>query len=728
MTRLADPLRSVLGGRTAQPLADAFGLVTVADLLRHYPRRYAQRGELTDLATLAEDQEVTVLAEVRSVTSRPMRGRRGTILEARVTDGTGDLILTFFNQAWRGKQLRPGRRGLFAGKVGTYRGQRQLAHPDFVLFGEGDDDADEQADEFLRDLVPVYPATAKLRSWTIFRCARLALEHLAVEPADDPVPPDVAAAEGLVPLADALRMIHLPESQHEARRAQERLRFDEAWQVQLVLAQRRADLAGQPAVPRPPVSGGIVDGFAQRLPFELTAGQRDVVEELSADLAQAHPMNRLLQGEVGSGKTAVALHAMLQVVANGGQAALLAPTEVLAEQHLRSIRSLLGPLAEGGLLGGDSQGTQVALLTGSQPAAARRANLLAAVTGEAGIVVGTHALLSDPVGFHDLGLVVVDEQHRFGVEQRAALATKARDGTRPHLLVMTATPIPRTVAMTVFGDLAVSTLRELPAGRQPIATHVVPALERPGYVTRMWERIVEEVGSGRQAYIVCPRIDPGDAPAADGEGDWSSASSVVELAAQLQQGPLQSVRVAALHGRMPADEKDDVMRRFAEPTASDGVDVLIATTVVEVGVDVPNATVMAIMDADRFGVSQLHQLRGRVGRGGHPGLCLLHTMAPPDTPARERLAAVAGTLDGFELSRLDLQQRREGDVLGSAQSGRRSSLHLLSALRDEEVIRAARRRAGDLLREDPGLTAHPGAAAALEQWRADERLDYAEKS
>jgi ATP-dependent DNA helicase RecG len=435
-------------------------------------------------------------------------------------------------------------------------------------------------------------------------------------------------------------------------------------------------------------------------------------------------MHRLLQGEVGSGKTIVALRAALTVIDNGGQAALLAPTEVLAAQHLRTIEKLLGPLAQGGMLGADEKATQVTLITGSQSAAARREALAKAASGEAGIVIGTHALLGESVEFRDLGLIIVDEQHRFGVEQRDALKSKAVNP--PHLLVMTATPIPRTVAMTVFGDLDVSTLRELPLGRAPITTHVVPVLEKPGYLERAWSRIKEEVSQGHQAYIVAPRISAAVSEDADMEflmGESAIAiASVEELGPQLQSGPLSGLKVAPLHGRLSAEEKDATMRAFANKE----IDVLVSTTVIEVGVDVPNATVMVIMDADRFGVSQLHQLRGRIGRGTSPGLCLLVTSAEPESSARTRLDAVAATLDGFELSRIDLEQRREGDVLGVSQSGGKSHLRLLRVLRDESLIESAREDASTLL--DTGMQSYPLLAAELAQVQADATAEFIDKA
>ncbi|MFZ0159094.1 MAG: helicase-related protein, partial [Kineosporiaceae bacterium] len=461
----------------------------------------------------------------------------------------------------------------------------------------------------------------------------------------------------------------------------------------------------------------------------LTAGQREVGEQIAADLAAEHPMHRLLQGEVGSGKTVVAVRAMLTVVDGGGQAALLAPTEVLAAQHHRSISSLLGELAEGGLLGGE-RGTRVVLLTGSMSAAARRAALLEIVSGDAGIVIGTHALLQERVSFCDLGLVVVDEQHRFGVEQRDLLRGKAR--TSPHLLVMTATPIPRTVAMTVFGDLETSTLTEVPAGRPAVTSHVVALADNPGWYPRVWQRLREEIERGHQAYVVCPRIDGdghSDQEEPPGEGAEEEARrrplrAVVEVLEQLRAEPaLAGLRIEALHGRVPAEDRERVMAAFA----AGQVHVLVATTVIEVGVDVPNATAMVVLDADRFGISQLHQLRGRVGRGAGGGVCLLVSDAEAGTGARERLDVVASTTDGFALARADLDQRREGDVLGANQSGGKSSLRRLRVLRDEDTIVAARHEATALVAADPDLSGHPALAQALAELLDAEQEAYLER-
>ncbi len=737
MALLTDRLELVVGGATAKKLA-TLDLHSVGDLLGYYPRRYDQRGELTDLVGLRDGEYVTVQAEVVSAAERRMRNRRGTILEATVTDGRGRLTLTFFgrgSQQWRLQELSPGVRALFSGQVTSFHGKRQLTHPEYELLGTGG--AGARAAEYASELIPVYSASSQIQSWRIAKSVGLAIDVLDV-PAD-PLPLSVRRAHGLCGYADALRGVHRPVDQADLRRAKQRLKWDEAFTLQVLLAQRRLAAASYTAQPRPPVEGGVLAEFDATLPFELTIGQQLAGATIADELARDQPMHRLLQGEVGSGKTLVALRAMLQVVDAAGQAVLLAPTEVLAQQHYRSITSMLGPLGMAGQLGGAEHATRLTLLTGSLGAAARRRALLEAASGEAGIVIGTHALLEDRVQFADLGLVVIDEQHRFGVEQRDALRDKVGEG-RPHVLVMTATPIPRTVAMTVFGDLDVSTLTELPAGRSPISTHVVPVASKPHYLTRTWERITEEVAAGRQAYIVCPRIggdvdedgndtaggNAGPNGTAPGAGDGSSRPpvAVLDLYAELAAGPLSGVRTAVLHGRMPSDEKDKLMLAFADGT----VDVLVTTTVVEVGVDVPNAVVMVIMDADRFGVSQLHQLRGRVGRGSHPGLCLLVTEAAEGSAARERLDAVASTLDGFVLSRLDLAQRREGDVLGTAQAGRKSSLKLLRLLEDEDLIGEARAEATALVDADPALADEPGLAAAVLALAEGERAEFLEKA
>ncbi len=982
---LDEPLKKILGGTTAKVLAEHLDLHTVGDLLHHYPRRYAERGELTRLADLPLDEHVTVVARVADARVHKFNAGRGQRLEVTLTDGSGRLQLVFFGKGIHKphKELLPGRRAMFAGKVSLFNRKLQLAHPEYALL-DGDTEGDA-VDAFANQLIPIYPACQQMASWKITKAVDAVLP--SAQDAVDPLPEALREGRSLVPLTEALLKIHRPGSKADIADARDRLKWDEAFVMQVALARRRLADTQLPAVPRQLVKDGILDAFDAELPFTLTEGQQKVSREIFDDLATEHPMHRLLQGEVGSGKaqpldalvltpggfrpmgemtvgtevvvpsgeramvdgvfpqgerevwrlvlsdgstvecddehlwivgsrdtgeqvlttralradllspdgrpkwsiapatpvdlddggerpldpyrlgrslpgdglpaayrnapvkdrrallrglmeaggeasgtgdtfraapgpladdlawlvrslggaarlhdtgagaydvhitlpeegagdapglrrairaiehvgrrpvqcisvahpshayvtdhftvthnTMVALRAMLGVVDSGGQAAMLAPTEVLAQQHHRSITEMMGELAEGGMLGGAERGTKVVLLTGSMGAAARRQALLDLVTGEAGIVVGTHALIEDKVQFHDLGLVVVDEQHRFGVEQRDALRGKGKQP--PHLLVMTATPIPRTVAMTVFGDLETSVLDQLPAGRSPIASHVVPAKDKPHFLARTWERVREEVEAGHQAYVVCPRIgDEEDAPkpgkkgAAGGKGAAAEASSpedlaekrpplaVLDIADQLTKGPLAGLRVAVLHGRMAPDDKDEVMRSFA----AGELDVLVATTVIEVGVNVPNATVMVIMDADRFGVSQLHQLRGRVGRGSAPGLCLLVSEMPEASPARARLAAVAGTLDGFELSRIDLEQRREGDVLGQAQSGVRSSLRMLTVIDDEEIIAAAREEATALVGDDPELTGYPELRIALSALLDEEREQYLDK-
>jgi ATP-dependent DNA helicase RecG len=702
--RLNNRLENVVGAKTAKQF-EPLKVWSVGDLMRLLPRRYFSGTELSDLAQLHEGEEVTVLAEVVNarvfnVYDRAKKAR----LEATVTDRRGYLTLTFFGAPrlityWQ-SALQPGARGIFAGKVKEFNRQLQLAHPDFVIV-----DADgaiiagaERNRALIRaaqsPLIGLYPLTGRLRTWTVAECAALALDSLSG--LADPLPDWVRAEAGVLDLETAFRAVHQPSDRAAIEPGRDRLRFDEAFALQLTMAYRRADAASHRAVPRVRRTGGLLDAFDARLPFELTRGQVEVSEQILAEIAQPHPMQRLLQGEVGSGKTLVALRAMLAVVEAGGQAALLAPTEVLAGQHLQTITRLLGDLADGGTLGAAEHATGVVLITGSMSAAQKREATLRSASGEAGIVIGTHALLSSTVEFADLGLVVVDEQHRFGVEQRSALSAKA--AVRPHVLVMTATPIPRSVAMTVFGDLETSTLREIPAGRAAVSTVVVDGLRHPAWVDRAWQRIVEEVGQGRQAYVVCARISAGDA--APGAADAAPAVAVEDLFAELRGGPLAGLAVEMLHGQLPAEEKDAVMARFV----AGETDVLVATTVIEVGVDVPNASVMVISDADRFGISQLHQLRGRIGRGAHPGICLLLTTADEESRARQRLDAVAATRDGFALAEVDLEQRREGDVLGASQSGVRSSLKLLRVLDDAELIGQARTLAERCIAADPELT------------------------
>ncbi|HYF71524.1 MAG TPA: ATP-dependent DNA helicase RecG [Nocardioides sp.] len=746
MINLDSPVVAVLGDhkKKREAIEERLGLRSVGDLLRHFPRRYVKTGELTRVDELHDGDMLTVVGQIARSELATYKDRRTGRPAYRVdvtvrTDGPSFRISMFAKNQKMGqwqqeKRLPVGRRGIFVGKVSSFRGQWQLTHPQVVLFGTADEDAAQLSLDAIGELYPIYPLTKGVDSWDLQRAVAFALT--VVEDVPDVVPPEVREQHDLLDVRTALRRIHNPDDWGQVTSAQRRFRFEEALVTQIVLARRRRALRELGAQARTGDQGGLLAAFDARLPFELTAGQREVGAQIDHDLAQPHPMNRLLQGEVGSGKTLVALRAMLRVVDSGGQAALLAPTEVLAQQHHRSITAMLGDLAAGGMLGGAAEATNVELLTGSMTKAQRTAPMSRLATGEAGIVIGTHALLEDKVLFADLGLVVVDEQHRFGVEQRAALTDKA--GTPPHVLVMTATPIPRTVAMTVFGDLEISTLTELPAGRAPIQTNVVPLAEHPGWVERVWQRVREEVAAGRQAFVVCPRIagdeqEQGESDQLDLDEDGNPVdraapadglAAVEEVAPLLAEGALAGLRVEALHGRMPPEDKDRVMRAFA---AGD-VDVLVATTVIEVGVDVPNATAMVLLDADRFGVSQLHQLRGRVGRGGHPAICLLVSRAEAGTPARERLDAVAATTDGFELSRVDLEQRREGDVLGRSQSGLSSGLRNLRVLRDEKTILEAREVAGQLLDADEALRGAPDLAEAVHRLEASVQADFLEKS
>ena len=731
-------LRPLIGDYPAARLKGR-GIETVGDLLAWVPTRYATYE--SDLSGARVGEHLVAVADITAVTVSPRRrdqrmSAKNSIMRLTVSDGRTSMPVTFFGTYGRDRVLVPGVRAVWMGKVDSFNDQPQLTSPDYEIVAE-----DRGADE--PGLLPLYTHVERLRNSMVIMSVRIVLDQIEALP--DPVPEEVRRRHGLMSRLDAFRSLHRPRSWADVSAARERMRFEEAFVLQVALARRRTELARDRTLARRATEGGLLAQFDDRLRFELTAGQLEVAEQLAGEMARETPMHRLLQGEVGSGKTVVALRAMLAAVDSGGQAALLAPTEVLAQQHHRAITAMMGGLAGGGMLTFDDgvgrppdSSTTVVLLTGSLSTGDRRRALSDIATGQAGIVVGTHALLQEGVEFADLALVVVDEQHRFGVEQRDAL--RAKGAHPPHVLVMTATPIPRTVAMTVFGDMETSTLRELPAGRSPITTHVVEAA-KPRWVERTWTRIGEEARAGRQVYVVCPRIgEPGERLGEDldptvglDDSDGTEAEQVEQGATPLsgvyavhtlllEHPALEGVRIGMLHGRMSPEDKDAAMRAFA---AGD-LDVLVATTVIEVGVDVANATVMVVMDADRFGISQLHQLRGRVGRGGLPGLCLLMTATEAPT-ALERLHAVAGSTDGFELARLDLRQRREGDILGASQSGRRSSLTYLGVIDDEDLIVTAREDATAFVEQDPDLASHPDLVAALERLVDEDKAAFLER-
>ena len=660
------------------------------------------------------------------------------------------MKLSFFNAWTAAREIREGETMMFSGRVGIYRGEYTLTNPHYALLSKDASGAD--VTDAATAPVPVYRAPVKLPTDRISGYMAQLLEKVPLKELEDPVPYTIRRARKVPSLEWTYRALHTPDSEDTWRAAQAQMRYREAFVLQSALARLHSVRAAHLTQPRPAVEGGLADQLLKVLPYELTEGQQKVGAEIAADLSSESPMNRLLQGDVGSGKTVVALRAMLQVADAGGQSAMLAPTEVLAEQHLRSVLDILGDMAapedadgsaEGTLAGsGEESGrVRVCLLTASMGTRAKRKVLQELADGTAQIVIGTHALLSDEVSFHDLGLVVVDEQHRFGVEQRDGL--RGTDGALPHRLVMTATPIPRTVAMTVFGDLDVSVLDTLPAGRQKISTHVVPLAEKPAWASRLWRRAREEIDAGHQVYVVVPKIgEDGDsleegaaffgasslngagtgagnsAQGYFGQGGSASSDGKVQLTSVASmysylsaEDALVGVRIGTLHGRMDPAEKTAVMTAFERGE----IDLLISTTVIEVGVNVPNATLMIIMDADRFGISGLHQLRGRVGRGGYAGTCLLVTRQEEGGVSRERLDAVASTTDGFELSRIDLAQRREGDILGAAQSGSKSTLRFLRALADADIIERAREDARSVVEKDPTLAKHPSLARTIDR-------------
>ena len=689
-----------VGDKRASSLA-AVDIHTVLDLLQHYPRRYLDRTRQARIGELVPGDEATVLAEVRSASTRQLRGRR-TLTNVVIGDGTGKVTLAFFNQRWRERQLKPGMEVLVHGKYDVYRGTPQMSSPVVDLMG----------DQTGR-IIPVYPQSEKagLMTADLGRFVAEALRRCAPRGILDPVPAPVLDRFDFVTRDAALQGIHTPESMAEKDEARRRLVFDELLRVQLELVRRKRRIERETAGIAHVVDGELVDRFHGRLPFPLTGAQRRAIDEIGADLALARPMHRLLQGDVGAGKTLVAVTALLAAVQGGHQGALMAPTEVLAEQHHLGVTAMLGDLTvpDPSTLMGDRP-LRVELLTNRVGAADRRKILADLVGGKVDLLIGTHALIQDKVEYASLGVVVIDEQHRFGVEQRAALRDKGDAGASPDVLVMTATPIPRTAAMTVYGDLDVSVLDELPPGRTPIVTE---AAVTPDEEEAVWDAVRAEVAAGRQAYVVCPLI---------GESEALDVRSATETFEELAGGHLHGLSLALLHGQMPSDEKQAVMERFR---AGD-VEVLVATTVIEVGVDVPNATVMVVLDADRFGIAQLHQLRGRVGRGEHASRCFL-VGEPTTSDGEARIEALVKSTDGFELAEVDLDLRGEGTIMGERQKGR-NDLKLASLRRDKEWVATAREVAIDIINRDPELEANPALSDEIALLLGEEEADFLMKS
>jgi ATP-dependent DNA helicase RecG len=681
-------LVTLLGDRTAKAFEKHLAISNARELLEHYPRRYLKRGELTSISEIPIGESATIVGEVVSASIRQLKGRSSSILEVLVSDGKSQISLAFFNQAWRQKELYSGVRGMFSGKIGIFSGKLQLAHPDYELFEEEINPKLAQAWAELP--IPIYPATGLLSTWKIQKSIAIILEQLPK--ILDPLDEEIIKTNNLLGLDESIRGIHEPKRESDWHKARNSLRFREALQLQLQLVEKKIDSRKIKADVR--FKGALLGVFDNLLPFELTAGQARVSAQIEKDLASGSPMHRLLQGEVGSGKTIVALRAVLAVAESLGQSAILAPTEVLASQHYRSILETLGPDLAARL--------GVRLLTGQMPTAERKRAYLDMASGKCLLAIGTHALFTEKISFFDLAFVIIDEQHRFGVAQREAIRAKGK--TAPHVLTMTATPIPRTMAITVFGDLEISTLTELPAGRQAISTHVV-TLDTPALVSRIWQRVAEEVAAGRQAFVVCPRIEGKVSEEAaeilsmnleqlEEAEDPIAPAAAAEIYETLKANPaLAGLDIGLLHGRLDSEQKASVMQEFA----ANEISVLVATTIIEVGVNVPNASTMVILDADRFGISQLHQLRGRIGRGADAGICFLVTNAQAGTLAMQRLEAVSSTTDGFKLSEVDLELRGEGDVLGDSQSGGRSQLKLLRVIKDAELISDARKLAGELL-------------------------------
>lgn len=700
----AIPIERLRGvGEARRRALSAVGVDDVLDLLTTYPRRWIDRSRERRIADLEVGEQVLVLGDVRSVTER-RTARNRTMVTARVGDATGIISVVFFNQPWRIKQLVVGTPIAIHGRVESYRDTRQMTNPVVDLIGDR-----------TGRIVPIYPQSEKVRltTWEIAGLVEQALRRCAARGLADPVPDAIRERLAMVDRWTAVHDIHLPESMAQAEAARRRLAFDELLRVQVVLVQRKRRLERDSAGLAHRIEGELLERFRSGLPFPLTRAQERVIGEINADLAAAHPMHRLLQGDVGAGKTIVAVSALLVAVQGGHQGALMAPTEVLAEQHATGVRRLLADLRvpDDDNLFGD-RALRIEVLTNRVTGADRRAVLAGLADGSVDLVIGTHALIQEGVEFAGLGVVVIDEQHRFGVEQRAALRDKTT-GVVPDVLVMTATPIPRTAAMTVYGDLDVSVLDELPPGRTPIVTRWAAG---PDEENAVWEQVRAEVAAGRQAYVVCPLIE---------ESEALDVASAEETFARLSADDLAGLRLGLLHGRMSSGDKESAMDTFR----SGGTDILVATTVIEVGVDVPNATVMVVLDADRFGIAQLHQLRGRVGRGAHASTCWLVTSGADGSEPRSnpRIEALVRSTDGFELAEIDLELRGEGTLMSTSQKGR-SDLRLASLRRDRDLVAAARTAAFELVDDDIDLDRAPVLAGEIRLLLSEDDSEFLAKS
>lgn len=726
-----EPLKKVLG-RVAGKLEKKFGLQTTLDLLYFFPRRYHELGELTSFSQLTLGEEQSVIAQIADSSRRRTRGGKW-MLSLQLSDGENLMDAVFWAKSqhlinWMSTQMQVGQTKLFSGRPSLYRGRLQLSHPSYQEVSDENLDvtSNQAAKVQAQRPEPIYPAKVGLPTWTTQKAIAVVLDQLKFRPLPDPLPAEIRKEQGLLEINTALEQIHRPQTRADYQAARSRFRYEEAFVLQAALAERRQELAEDAPVLKE-LPGGFTERVAASLPFALTDFQQQALADIGERLQSPRPMNLLLQGDVGSGKTVVSLLVMLRAVDGGRQGIFMAPTEVLVHQHFSTLTGLLGEYAQpGGFTLRGTEGVPIYRLTSSMPTAEKNRTLDALKTGQPALIVGTHALLSQRVMLTSPGVVVIDEQHKFGVRQRDRLR-QAESGT-PHLLVMTATPIPRSVAMTSFGDLDLLTLKGMPPGRTKVETFRVDTANRT-WTARTWQRAAEEIAAGHRVFVVCPAINPGSTSADGAEGEEGEdarepIANVSDTVSQLRSLPaLKGIEIGILHGQMSAEEKDQAMADFTAGRTP----LLVATTVIEVGVDVPEATMMVILDADRFGLAQLHQLRGRIGRGKFGGVCLVWSRVQPDTLASRRLDAFTKTTDGFELAAFDLQLRESGDILGDSQSGRASSLKILDLLADEEVISQARKDAKHLVAGDPHLQQHQVLQQAIARRVSEEEQEFLER-